>query len=578
MKFATLKVSTRLALGFGTSILLGTAIAVTGMVQMRHLASMVDELANDRMPKVDMLSDFKDNLNVIARASRNVIILKDPALQASERKVIADTRAQNTKLLETLAKEIVLPQGRELLKTIQDGRSGYNEAVDRAMALATQGKAEEAGLLLIGEVRQKQNVLFKAVDDSTKMQAGIATRLGADSMDLASSSAASMMAMAGAMALIGGLAGWALSRSLGRALGAEPADLSTAVQRVADGDLATPVSVRANDTTSTMAAVARMQHSLSKIVGSVRSNSESVSTASAEIAQGNQDLSSRTEQQASSLEETAASMEQISATAKQNSDSAAQATQLALNANQVARDGGVIVGEVVQTMQQIDQASKKIVDIISVIDGIAFQTNILALNAAVEAARAGEQGRGFAVVAGEVRTLAQRSAEAAKEIKTLIGASVVCVEQGTALVGRAGTNMTDIVASIQRVNDIVEEIACASREQTAGVAQVSEAVSQMDQVTQQNAALVEESAAAAESLRQQAEALVSTVSVFRVAGVQQAVVSSTHKAYVQENQQRSVAVRRTVGAAPTPARSPVKSRRPAEIPALASAGGDWASF
>ncbi len=274
---------------------------------------------------------------------------------------------------------------------------------------------------------------------------------------------------------------------------------------------------RPGDTTSLLARLREMQESLSRVVAGVRENSEAVATASAQIAQGNNDLSQRTEEQASALEETAASMEQLSATVKQNADNASEANALAQGASVIAIKGGEVVGQVVDTMKAINAGSKKIADIIGVIDGIAFQTNILALNAAVEAARAGEQGRGFAVVASEVRSLAGRSANAAKEIKSLIGASVQRVEQGTALVDQAGATMTEVVNSIKRVTDIMVEISAASTEQSAGVCHVGEAVGQMDQVTQQNAALVEESAAAAESLRVQALRLVQTVEVFKLA-------------------------------------------------------------
>jgi methyl-accepting chemotaxis protein len=258
-----------------------------------------------------------------------------------------------------------------------------------------------------------------------------------------------------------------------------------------------------------------MQANLARIVGSVQQGSEGVASASAQIAQGNNDLSARTEQQASALEQTAASMEQLSSTVQQNADTARKANQLAMNASSVAVQGGAVVGQVVQTMKGINDSSRKIFDIISVIDGIAFQTNILALNAAVEAARAGDQGRGFAVVASEVRSLAGRSAEAAKEIKSLIGASVERVEQGTTLVDQAGTTMTGLVESIKRVTDLMSEISAASSEQATGVSQVGDAVAQMDQVTQQNAALVEEMAAAASSLNAQAGELLQTVAVFK---------------------------------------------------------------
>jgi methyl-accepting chemotaxis protein len=312
------------------------------------------------------------------------------------------------------------------------------------------------------------------------------------------------------------LGGVAFVRTTLRRLGAEPVALRDFSSRIADGSLDGAFAV-APGSDSVAGAMLRMQATLAGAVQQIRCGAESVATASAQIAQGNNDLSGRTEQQASSLEETAASMEQLGSTVKQNADNARQANQLALGASTVAVKGGQVVGEVVHTMKGINDSSKKIADIISVIDGIAFQTNILALNAAVEAARAGEQGRGFAVVASEVRSLAGRSADAAKEIKGLITASVERVEQGTALVDQAGATMSEVVASIKRVTDIMGEISAASTEQSAGVAQIGEAVSQMDQATQQNAALVEESAAAAESLKSQAEQLVQAVAVFKLA-------------------------------------------------------------
>jgi methyl-accepting chemotaxis protein len=289
--------------------------------------------------------------------------------------------------------------------------------------------------------------------------------------------------------------------------------------QLAHGNLAVPVVFSGNDETiQLLTAMSRMQTSFAGIVKNVKINAESVAMASAEIAQGNQDLASRTEQQACALEQTSASMEELSATVKQNADNSRQANQLAVNASSVAIKGGEVVGQVIDTMRGINESSRKISDIIQVIDGIAFQTNILALNAAVEAARAGEQGRGFAVVASEVRSLAGRSAEAAKEIKALISASVDCVEQGTALVNQAGTTMTEVVVSIRRVTDIMGEISAASNEQALGVTQVGQAVGQMDQATQQNASLVEEMAAAASSLKSRAQALVQEVAVFRLEG------------------------------------------------------------
>ena len=299
--------------------------------------------------------------------------------------------------------------------------------------------------------------------------------------------------------------------------GADPVVVRDAVESIRNGDLAVDIPVRPNDQTSVIAAMQSMRLQLQKVVSDVRSGSNGVAVAATQIAQGNQDLSDRTETQATALEQTAASMEQLGAQVRQNADNANQANQLAQNAAKIARDGGEVVAEVVATMKDINDSSRKIADINSVIDAIAFQTNILALNAAVEAARAGEQGRGFAVVASEVRALAGRSADAAKEIKTLISDSVERVEKGTVLVNRAGATMTEVVASIKRVTDIVGEISVASSEQASGVAGVGESVSKMDQVTQQNAALVEEIAAAASSLRSQANDLVRVVDIFQVA-------------------------------------------------------------
>ena len=308
-----------------------------------------------------------------------------------------------------------------------------------------------------------------------------------------------------------------ITRSVTKQLGGEPADAAAIAARIAEGDLSRAVAVTGGDRTSLLAAMARMQDSLRQIIGEVRAGSESIATGASQIATGNADLSQRTEVQAGNVQKTASSMEELHATVKNNADTARQATQLAQSASNAASRGGEVVSRVVTTMGGISGSSQRIADIIGVIDGIAFQTNILALNAAVEAARAGEQGRGFAVVATEVRTLAQRSAAAAKEIKSLIGASVEQVQAGTQLVDDAGTAMKEIVAQVQRVSELMAEISAATVEQTSGIGLVNDAVTQLDQATQQNAALVEESAAAADSLRQQAQRLVEAVGAFRVA-------------------------------------------------------------
>ncbi len=399
-------------------------------------------------------------------------------------------------------------------KGFADARAVFvKDGLRPAIAALKSGNREEAQRL----AREKLRPLY--ADTAKYMNALVKIQLDVSKEEyMAASERYGTQRTVAIATLVAGLVfafwfGAALMRSIGASLN-KAIEVSNAV---ADGDLTHTITVTGKDETAQlMQSIASMQGSLINLVSRVRQGSEGVATASSEIAQGNHDLSARTESQASALEETAASMEELSSTVKQNADAAKQANQLASNASTVAIHGGEVVGQVVETMKGINESSRKISDIISVIDGIAFQTNILALNAAVEAARAGDQGRGFAVVASEVRSLAGRSAEAAKEIKSLINASVERVEQGTLLVDKAGSTMTEIVTSIRRVTDIMGEISAASNEQSAGVSQVGEAVTQMDTVTQQNAALVEQMAAAASSLKGQAEELVQVVSTFKL--------------------------------------------------------------
>jgi len=401
------------------------------------------------------------------------------------------------------------------------GKAGL-AAIDKAAAYRTAATAlVEAALTdtvqaqslrpaferAFAELETELEAMSGAIEEEANQRAG--------SVDALFVQAATATGAAILLGLLGLAALWMVSHRLMHTL---TKSLGMA-QAVAEGDLRSQVAVRgSNEAAQLLGALVHMNDRLRDIVQSVRHNSEGVATASAQIASGNADLSQRTERQASALQEAAASMEQLGGTVKTSADNARQANQLALNASTVAMQGGEVVSQVVETMRGINDSSKKIADITSVIDGIAFQTNILALNAAVEAARAGEQGRGFAVVASEVRSLAQRSSEAAKQIKGLISASVERVEHGTALVDRAGSTMTEVVSSIRRVTDIMGEISAASHEQSAGVSQVGGAVSEIDQATQQNAALVEESAAAAESLKQQATRLVASVAVFKLEG------------------------------------------------------------
>ncbi|MEP7101163.1 MAG: methyl-accepting chemotaxis protein [Burkholderiales bacterium] len=514
-----MKVATRLSLGFGGAVVLGVAIAAIGALAMRSLSTQLDLLANDRMVKVEKFSRLKDNVNVGAGAARNMVISKDPAIEAAERKKLDDARAENAKLLDELDKMLVVPKARELLKAISDNRVAYNQGLDDALAMDAKGDSEPAGKLLMNAVREKENAIFKAIDEATELQRGLAVGLATEAKTSSSNTALLLVGLAFAMAVLGALVTWLLVRSFSRALGAEPSELGAAAQLVAAGDLSPVVGAATAHAGSVLASLSEMQLNLANIVGQVRASSDSIATGSAQIAIGNADLSQRTEEQASNLQQTAASMEQLSGTVKNTADTASQASEMAMSASAAAVKGGELVGNVVSTMQDIVASSKKIADIIGVIDGIAFQTNILALNAAVEAARAGEQGRGFAVVASEVRSLAGRSAEAAKEIKALIGASVDKVEAGTRQVNEAGASMGEIVSQVQRVSQAIGEISSATTEQSTGIGQVGEAVTQLDQVTQQNAALVEESAAAAESLKHQAAKLAEVVGVFKLDGI-----------------------------------------------------------
>jgi methyl-accepting chemotaxis protein len=510
------KISTRLVILIGILSALLIGIGGIGLFGVSQSNDALKTVYEDRTVSLGQISDIQRLLLRNRLRLDAALINPTPEVIKLSISEIETGAAQIAKIWDAYMATYLTPEEAQIAKAFGEARGKFVEdGLRPAVSALKAGNLDEAKRLEIGPVFTLYEPVRKGIADLSKLQLDVAK----SEFDAAVGryNTIRMVSIGAILAgvLFAALFGLALIRGISRSL-RQAVDASNAV---AQGDLSHTIHVEGKDEVAQLlAALSAMQDSLVNVVSRVRQGSESVSSASGEIAQGNNDLSARTEQQASALEETAASMEELNATVKQNADSAKQANQLALSASSVAVKGGEVVAQVVDTMKGINDSSKKISDIISVIDGIAFQTNILALNAAVEAARAGEQGRGFAVVASEVRSLAGRSAEAAKEIKTLIGASVERVEQGTALVDQAGVTMTEVVSSIRRVTDLMGEISAASNEQSQGVAQVGEAITQMDQVTQQNAALVEEMAAAASSLKSQAQELVSTVAVFKLSG------------------------------------------------------------
>ncbi|MDB5850102.1 MAG: hypothetical protein JWP29_3854 [Rhodoferax sp.] len=523
MTLAHMKISTRLYSGFLTLLLLLVASTGFALFRMAEIHDRVLDIIDVKNVQVELLGEMELSIEDRMIALGNLAMLTDLSVMQKE----VERLAAQAKLYSDAEKRIndmlarpsaTASQERASMARIKTLESATLPLIDKAAKLGFDNKDAEAGQAILHEVRPAKVAWFAAVGELVKLEAELNHKASQEAEVSYQNTKIGLLVLGGVALVIGLAAAFFITRQLIAQLGGEPKDVTRIVENIASGDLSAEVATAPGDQSSMLFAMRGMRDNLVRIVAGVRSNADGVSTASTEIAQGNHDLSGRTEQQASALQQTAASMEQLSTTVSQNADNARQANQLAMSASTVATQGGAVVAEVVETMKGINDSSRRISDIIGVIDGIAFQTNILALNAAVEAARAGEQGRGFAVVASEVRSLAQRSADAAKEIKTLISASVARVEQGSALVDKAGVTMTEVVQSIRRVTDIMGEISAASSEQSQGVKQVGEAVTQMDQATQQNAALVEQSAAAASSLSTQATELVRAVSVFRLPG------------------------------------------------------------
>ena len=514
-------IGVRLGLGFAVILLFSLVITGISVWRLHDVATATRTMMEQPLAKERYISDWYSKIDSGIRRTTAIVRSADTSLGpyfAEEAKQSSVVSGELQKKIEAL---ISGPQETELFRQVSEMRKVYLDAREQVSKLKAAGQTEEAekafqAVFVPGSTKY-QKVIMNMLEHQRASIDATAREIDA----VAKTSRNLLLALAALALAFGVVCAWVLTMGIVR-----PLRTAVAIARkVADGDLTAQIDVSAKDETGQLLlALKDMNTSLLNIVGEVRSGTDSIATSSTQIAAGNQDLSSRTEEQAGSLEETASSMEELTSTVKQNADNARQANQLAASAAQVAVKGGAVVAQVVGTMQSINTSSNKIVDIISVIDGIAFQTNILALNAAVEAARAGEQGRGFAVVASEVRNLAQRSASAAKEIKTLIGASVEQVNAGSMLVAQAGSTMNDIVDSVQRVSDIITEITAASSEQSVGIDEINRAIGQMDAVTQQNAALVEESAAAAESMQHQAHNLAQVVSVFKLNG-QQASVS-----------------------------------------------------
>ena len=515
MRLIDLRIGTRLGGGFAIILISASATMAVGVWRLSDVATKTRVMMEAPLSKERLAEEYYAAVEVGVQRTMTIVRSNEPALQSQ---FSADAKASTARNSELLKQIDALPSNEDdkaLRAAVDRSRAKFLAVRDAVMKAKRDGNAADADRLFQDEFQPICAAFLKDMRAYLDFQR---SSIDATAVNIQSDTRMGRIGLTLSMAfsvLFGVFFAWMLTRSI-----TQPVSVATGLARqVAEGDLSGTVDVEGKDEISQlMQALVSMRAHLNRMVSGVRASTDSITTASTEIATGNQDLSARTEQTASNLQQVASSIEQLTGTVKQSADAASQANQLAGNASEMAERGGSVVARVVATMDDISHASKKIVDIISVIDGIAFQTNILALNAAVEAARAGEQGLGFAVVASEVRVLAQRSAGAAKEIKGLIGASVEKVESGTHLVSEAGRTMTDIVASVERVSAIIGEITAATSEQSQGIGEVNTSIAMLDQMTQQNAALVEQSAAASESLKEQARSLGNVVGVFRLQG------------------------------------------------------------
>ncbi|WP_020654512.1 methyl-accepting chemotaxis protein [Massilia niastensis] len=566
MNLANLKIGKRLALGFGLVCSMIVVMIVLSNAMLARLNEVTDQIVHHRMPRIEATGKLLGEVDSVALAMRNMMLTEEAAARQAHAETIHASRRKLGEIMTGLKATLRNGKSRELLARMEQELADYAAGQDIQIRHIHAGAHEEARAFLNSEMRERLGRLKGTIGELAAVQKQLSTE-GAIAAAQTYRSTAMLMWGCGAAALaLAGVVAWWISRSITR-----PVTRALEVANtVAAGDLTSQIEVSTRDEAGQLLqALKTMNENLARTVGTVRTGTDTIAVAAAQVAAGSQDLSSRTEQQAGALEETASSMEELTSTVKQNADNARQANVLAEAASNVAERGGQVIGQVVGTMNEINTSATRIKDIIGVIDGIAFQTNILALNAAVEAARAGEQGRGFAVVATEVRSLAQRSAAAAKEIKTLIKDSTDKVATGSKLVAEAGATMGEIVGSVRRVTNIMSEITAASQEQTAGIEQINQAVVQMDEGTQQNAALVEEAAAAATSMQEQAAKLAEVVAGFHIGNAQALAASAS-----------------TARSAPQPVRAPrvlaagkpVLTRTAAAKARTLAPAGEWEEF
>ena len=591
MNLANMKVGVRLGLGFALVLVLLVIVTVVGILRMAQIQNRLDHVVNVNNVVTRLVVDMRNNVSERVTSLRTLTLMTDPADMEPELTRFKEQTAKYDALQQKLAAKFsveALPEEKSLLNQVKEAEGAAMPAIAKASELYLANNAMDATRVMVKEIRPAQKKWLDALDQLGKLEDKLNAQTQVDAEAAFASARNFMLGLLALAVTLGILAATVITRGLLKQLGGEPGYTAKIAGSIAEGDLSIAIDTKSSDRGSLLIEMKQMRNSLVDIVSQVRRGTHTITTASREIAAGNTDLSSRTELQASSLEKTASAMEELTSTVKQNADNAREANHLAATASDVARKGGEVVSQVVGTMGEINSSASKIADIIGVIDGIAFQTNILALNAAVEAARAGEQGRGFAVVASEVRNLAQRSAAAAKEIKQLIGDSVEKIGRGSKLVGQAGETMDEVVASVKRVTDIMSDIASASAEQSAGIEQVNLSIIEMDGMTQQNAALVEEAAAAFQSLQDQAAELQRVVSIFKLAeGEEQAIVDAPAP---RATASRAVVVRPAAKPqlkkpAAAKAKTPVQEERAADAPAstakkvaAAAASDDWEEF